>query len=256
MLLFRIAKFLQVQHADETFPFVSRLQTPVLITKQLRAAQVSWMVTSKWIHYRKRNSASLQSNCCRPGMLIWYEGKLEAYRLLGSAQTFGLLNTCHWVCAVLGTCWLQRGASVPPTLWEHQQSVHIGIGMSVWNQCWTKMERPRGTSSPHFVLFLTDSTTEGLKNLLGELLKVSYIVPSIDLTAGTQAKCCDRYLGKTFCFLGAPYACILQVRPCFWALDTFTDVQPDVLSSHKEISLRYKPRQCWHSLLHKQSQAL
>lgn len=41
------AKFLQVQHADENFPFVSRLQTPVVPTKQLTAVQVSWIVTFK-----------------------------------------------------------------------------------------------------------------------------------------------------------------------------------------------------------------
>lgn len=47
MFVLLTAKFLQVQHADENFPFVSRLQTPVVPMKQLTAVQVSWIVTFK-----------------------------------------------------------------------------------------------------------------------------------------------------------------------------------------------------------------
>lgn len=45
VFLLLTAKFLQVQHADENFPFVSRLQTPVVPMRQLTAVQVSWTVT-------------------------------------------------------------------------------------------------------------------------------------------------------------------------------------------------------------------
>jgi len=39
VFLLLTAKFLQAQHADENFPFVSRVQAPVLLMKLLTAVQ-------------------------------------------------------------------------------------------------------------------------------------------------------------------------------------------------------------------------